>query len=161
MEIPKRFAIVSALRNSGSSSYDLYADCFMKRTPPSHHFIPDWIERKQLTLFSLSTFRLHSVCSVFRSASAAGGDLAICFTSIQNKSGQVHKKTAPQKEAQSALPMCFPCDAANLVPALCYSSTDRWHAFADAQPEDCIPSRYPIFTDGRTVGFYRFKDSIK
>lgn len=51
------------------------------------------------------------------------------------------------------MPVCYPCDAANLVPALCYSSADRLPAFADAQPGDCIPSRYPIFTDGRTVGF--------
>lgn len=129
----------------------------MERTSLSKNSIPVLPICKQLTLFSLFSFlfkfSVYVYSVVLRLSAAAGGDLAIDFTSIHNKTGRYTNKNSTTKEAQSALPMCFQCDAANLVPALCYSSTDRRLAFAGAQSEDCIPSRYPIFTDGRTVGF--------
>lgn len=75
-------------------------DCFTKQPSLSknsyrfNRYVSSW----RCSLYAIFLFQVY-VCSVFlRLAAAAGGDLAIDFTSIQNKMGRYTNKAAPQRK---------------------------------------------------------------
>ena len=67
---------------------------FLKIPYRFNRYVSGW----RCSLYSVFLFQVY-VCFVFlRLAAAAGGDLAIDFTSIQNKTGRYTNKAAPQRK---------------------------------------------------------------